>query len=529
MELRYYSDVLVLGTGIAGLTAAIEAADKGLKVHVLTKNDDPAESNTLYAQGGIVGPSDDDTPELLSADILKAGSYMNNREAVDLISSEGPRITKKFLVDRIGVDFSRQEDDSFELTREGAHSVRRILHSRDKTGFAISGALRKAVSEHENIELFTSTMALDLITNCHNSMDSQERYRKKKVIGAYALECSSEKVITFFAPSVLIATGGVGAVYQHTSNPSSATGDGIAMAYRSGAAVINAEYLQFHPTTLFHRDSENFLISESLRGEGAILLNRKRKAFMSRYNKELKDLAPRDEVSRAIYNEMELTGSSCVYLDARGIDNINLKERFPQIYGTCKELEIDIRKDLIPVVPAAHYFCGGIKADLDGKTEIEGLYAAGEAACTGLHGANRLASVSLLEGVVAGIKAAGHMVDRGASNDMKLLETIPDWVYPRKEESFDSILIDSDMITIRTIMWNYVGIRRSEKRLERALADLNYLKHRIEKFYKQSYITREVVELRNSVEISIIIAKAALSNPRSLGCHYMPDKGDANG
>lgn len=529
MKTRNYSDVLVIGTGIAGLTAALEAADRGLNVHILTKTADPAESNTLYAQGGIVGPGENDTAELLYNDIIKAGSYINNREAVHLIAEKGPGMIEEFLVSRAAVRFSADRDGKFELTREAAHSVRRILHSRDKTGFAISKSLLAAVREHERIEFYTSAMALDLISNCHHSVDHQERYKKKKIIGAYVLDIESRQVVSFFAPAVIIAAGGVGAIYQHTSNPSCATGDGIAMAWRTGALVINSEYVQFHPTTLYHRDSENFLISESLRGEGAVLLNRRREPFMKRYNKELKDLAPRDEVSRAIYTEMEETGSDCVYLDGRNIDDLDLAERFPQINETCSKLDIDIAKELIPVVPAAHYFCGGIKTDLSGFTGIDGLYAVGESACTGLHGANRLASVSLLEGVVFGMRAAERIYEVKGKNDSKLLETIPDWVYPGKEESFDSILIHSDMITIKAIMWNYVGIKRTQKRLERALADLNYLRHRIERFYKQAHVTREIVELRNAVETAIIIAKAALSNPKSQGCHYISERSNKHG
>lgn len=524
MAVRRFSDVLIIGAGIAGLSTALEAADRGLKVYVLTKTENIDESNTLYAQGGIVGSASDDTPELLSHDILRAGCYINNREAVRFIADRGPELIMRFLIDKIGVDFSRDENGEYQLTKEAAHSVRRILHSGDKTGLAITEALLRSVAEHDNIRIFNSSAALDLITNCHHSLDSQERYRDKRVNGAYVLEIETGKIITYFASAVILAAGGIGHLYQHSSNPSSSTGDGVAMAYRAGANIINSEYIQFHPTTLFHRDSGNFLISESLRGEGAVLLNEDREPFMGRYNKELKDLAPRDEVSRAIYNEMEQTGSDCVYLDATGIVNLDLKQRFPKIFKTCFDLGIDIRKDLIPVVPAAHYFCGGIKVNLKGETSVRGLYAVGESACTGLHGANRLASVSLMEGAVFGIHTGASLDILPGTPDDKLYETIPDWVHPRKEENFDSILIDSDMITIQTIMWNYVGIKRSEKRLLRAIADLNYLRHRIERFYKQSYVTREIVELRNAVETAVIITRGAISNRKSLGCHYIPQK-----
>lgn len=526
MNLRRNCDVLIVGGGIAGLSAALEAAERGLHVHILTKNKNIEESNTYYAQGGIVGSCADDTPQLLFDDILKAGCYVNNRKVVRFISEKGPEMVNRLLIEKAPVDFSKNDQNEYQLTCEAAHSVRRILHARDKTGQAISRALLKSVTEHTNIEFFGSSTALDLITNSHHSLDSQQRYEEKTVLGVYSLDNESGKVYTCFAGAVIIATGGIGHLFQHTSNPVCATGDGIAMAYRTGCEIINSEYVQFHPTTIFHRDMGNFLISESLRGEGAVLLNNKNQPFMERYNKELKDLAPRDEVSRAIYNEMEETDSDCVYLDARRIKNHDLKERFPNIFDNCMSLGIDIRKDLIPVVPAAHYFCGGIKVNIQGETSIKNLYAVGEAACTGLHGANRLASVSLMEGVVFGTHTAENIYKTFLPIDVDLLETIPDWVFPGSEESFDSILIGSDMITIQTIMWNYVGIKRSKKRLERALADLNYLHHRIERFYKTSYVTREVIELRNSVEVALLVTKAAQSNLKSLGCHYIPTKGE---
>ena len=526
MSTREFSDIVIIGAGIAGLSAAIEAADRGLKVHVLSKNKNLKESNTYYAQGGIVGASKYDSAQLLYKDILRAGCYINNRKAVRFVSEKGPELINKFLIERIGVDFSTDETGQHQFTREAAHSVRRILHSKDKTGYAITEALLKSAEANKNIRIFNCSVALDLITNCHHSMDSQQRYLEKKAIGVYSLDSHTGEVISFFAGSIIIASGGMGNLYQHTSNPASATGDGIAMAYRAGADIINSEYIQFHPTTLFHRDINNFLISESLRGEGAVLINSAHEPFMHRYNKELKDLAPRDEVSRAIYTEMEKSGSDCVYLDARHIKNLDVKERFPNIYETCISLGIDIRNDLIPVVPAAHYYCGGIKVNLQGQTSISGLYAIGEAACTGLHVANRLASVSLLEGAFFGISIAELISRINENPDDELVETIPNWIYPRKEENFDSILIGSDMITIQTIMWNYVGIKRSEKRLLRAVSDLDYLRHRIERFYKQSYVTREIVELRNSVETATLITRAALGNPKSLGCHYIPKTGD---
>jgi L-aspartate oxidase len=298
-------------------------------------------------------------------------------------------------------------------------------------------------------------------------------------------------------------------------------GDGIAMAYRIGAEIVNAEYIQFHPTILYHRDVKRFLISESLRGEGARLKNRKGEYFMATYAPVLKSLAPRDEVSRAIFREMEIEGSDYVWLDTQFVTDMSLEERFPAIYRKCKEVGIDIEKESIPVVPAAHYFCGGIKVNLSGKTSVTGLYAVGETACTGVHGANRLASVSLLEGLFFGKRAAEDAVKNNREVPVKLKKSIPDWIYPSPEEEFDPILINQDLLNIQNTMWNYAGIIRKQKRLSRAFSDLDYLNHRIEKFYKQAKISRRIIELRNSVLASRIIVRAALSNPISLGCHYV--------
>lgn len=293
------------------------------------------------------------------------------------------------------------------------------------------------------------------------------------------------------------------------------------MAYRIGAEVINAEYIQFHPTILYHRDVNRFLISESLRGEGAQLMNKQGEYFMARYNRELKDLAPRDQVARAIYHEMEPENSGYVKLDARLIRGVNLEERFPAIFGKCLEIGIDIRKEPIPVVPAAHYFCGGVKVDLSGKTNIPGLFAVGETACTGVHGANRLASVSLLEGLVWGIRAGMEAAASRLPIPAELIKSIPNWVEPTSEEAFDPMLINNDLVHIQTTMWNYAGIMRSRKRLLRAAADLDYLTHRIEQFYRGAKITRSIIELRNAILTSILIVRAALANNRSRGCHHV--------
>jgi L-aspartate oxidase len=327
--------------------------------------------------------------------------------------------------------------------------------------------------------------------------------------------------MAFFAPSVILASGGVGNLFLHTSNPVGATGDGIAMAYRIGSEILNAEYVQFHPTVLFHRDVKRFLISEALRGEGARLMNLRGEYFMERYSPENGDLAPRDEVARAIYREMERNDTDYVRLDATHISEFAVEKRFPAIYEKCLSLGIDVRKEPIPVVPAAHYFCGGVKVDLDGRTSISGLYAAGENACTGVHGANRLASVSLLEGLYWGIRCARCAIEQGNALSPSLVSSVPAWIAPTVEEDFDPVLVNQDFRTIQSTMWNYAGIIRSRKRLLRALADLDYLSHRIEQFYRGVTLTRRIIELRNSVLTASIIVRSALANPMSKGCHYI--------
>ncbi len=514
-------DLIVIGSGVAGLTCALAAAEEGRNVALLSKEPSLRECNTWYAQGGIVASGAGDSPQLLARDITEAGDSMSFSEAVELLAAEGPPFVEEFLVKRLAVPFSRSADGTIALTREAAHSVRRILFAQDVTGQAVETSLLAAVQGRPGISVFPSHAAIDLITNTHNSTDSQERYRETRVLGAYVWDEAAARVEIFFAPAVVLATGGVGNLFLHTSNPPGATGDGIAMARRIGVEVLNAEYVQFHPTILFHRDIKRFLISETLRGEGARLRNHRGEYFMTRYDPGLADLAPRDEVSRAMYREMEEEGSEYLLLDATRISGFPLEERFPGIFTTCMKAGIDIGREPIPVVPAAHYFCGGVKVDLCGRSSVPGLFAVGEAACTGVHGANRLASVSLLEGLFfgwrAGKEAAGSL--RPIARTMK--EGIPEWVSPSPEEEFDPVLIQQDMLTIQSTMWNYAGVIRTRKRLLRAMADLNYLRHRIEQFYRQAQISRPIIELRNALVAATIIVSAAYSNKSSRGCHYV--------
>jgi len=514
-------DLLVLGSGIAGLTAALTAADAGRTVAVISKEQVLAECNTRYAQGGIVARGDGDSPALLAQDITVAGDGMNCREAVELLAAEGPALVERLLVERIKVDFDRDASGRPARAQEAAHSVRRIYFSKDTTGRAIETALLAAIADHPRIQTFHSHIAIDLITNTHNSDDAQERYRPTRVIGAYLWDMSASVVRAFFASAVILATGGVGNLFLHTSNPPGATGDGLAMAHRVGAEILNTEYIQFHPTVLFHRDVKRFLISEALRGEGAHLINHSGERFMKRYDPERAELAPRDEVSRAMYREMENEGSDYLLLDARGAGESPLEERFPGIFETCMSVGLDIRREPIPVVPAAHYFCGGVKVGLTGRTSVTGLYAVGEVSCTGVHGANRLASVSLLEGLYFGYAAGKDASQSLVPISDGLQRSIPAWVFPAPGEEFDPVLIQQDMLNIQSTMWNYAGIIRTRKRLERALADLNYLSHRIEQFYRQAAVSRPLIELRNALLGSQIIVSAAYSNGKSLGCHFI--------
>jgi L-aspartate oxidase len=513
-------DVIIVGTGIAGLSAAIQAAERGAQVAVVSKEQSIVECNTHYAQGGIVAEGEADTPELLSEDIERAGSYLNSKEAVEIVAREGPGMVQDFLIDKVKVPFCPGEDGHPDRTREAAHSVRRIYHVKDRTGASIEDHLYSYAQGLPNIAFFPSSSAIDIITNTHHSQNKQERYKPTRALGVYVFNENTGEVIPMTAPATILATGGVGNLFLHTSNPVGATGDGVAMAFRAGAEILNSEFIQFHPTVLFHRDIKRFLISETVRGEGARLFNKNGEYFMERYQPGLKDLAPRDQVARAIYLEMEATDSSYVFLDTPSM-KIDIKERFPMIYETCLKANIDITKDPIPVVPAAHYFCGGVKTDMWGRTNIPGLYAVGETACTGVQGANRLASVSLLEGLVFGLRAGIDVSKNHERLDPALVRSLPDWVFPKDEESVDPILIAHDLQNIQNTMWDYVGIIRTKKRLGRAIADLNYLQHRIEDFYKSAKLSRKLLELRNAVVSASVIARAAEANPVSLGCHYI--------
>lgn len=522
--MRDLYDAVIIGTGIAGLMTGILLKEKGLNVINITKNKEVKESNTNYAQGGIIAFHENDTAESLAQDILEAGDHYNNKNAVIKFAEEAPSLVFDLLINKIGVDFSKDSNGKLDYTKEAAHSIRRILHFSDHTGEKIEETLIK-YAEKIKLPVLTSSTAIDLITNEHHSTDIQELYNGREVMGAYVLNNNTGEINSYFSYNVILATGGIGNLYQYTTNPPSATGDGLSMANRVGADILNAEFIQFHPTCLFHKDIKRFLISESLRGEGARLIDHKGNFFMDKYH-PLKELAPRDVVARAIYEEIYKTGFEYMYLDLynhyKGEKPI--EERFSRIYNTCLQGGIDITKTPIPIVPASHFFCGGIKVDMSGRTTIKNLYAIGEVSCTGLHGANRLASVSLLEGLYWAKKTSDYILKNGETFNQKRLNSIPDWKSPTKVFNFDPILIDQDWRMIKLTMWNYAGIIRTRKGLLRAKADLNYYAHRIFQFYKEAKLNQSIIELRNAIINSQIIVEAALKNEKTIGCHYIKNE-----
>jgi L-aspartate oxidase len=517
---KHRCDLLIIGSGIAGLSAAISAHEAGLDVIVITKEQNLEESNTFHAQGGIVCKGQNDSAELLINDIIEAGDGISNPDAVKLLATEGPVMVEEFLVKKIGVSFTRRNDGTFEYAQEGNHSRRRILHSMDTTGRAIEESLKKWIASLDGLRVFSNYTAIDLLTLPHHSKNPLSLYREPRCIGAYVLNNYTEKVERIFSSYTILATGGLGRIYLHTTNPACATGDGYAMAARAGARLINMEYVQFHPTTLFHNDANGFLISEAVRGEGARLTTKDGSTFMDKYSPHA-DLAPRDEVCRAMYEEMLKRGDAHVYLDVTRCKT-DVRKRFPAIYAKCLSLGIDMAKDPIPVVPAAHYSCGGVHVDEWGRTSLRNLYGVGEVSATGLHGANRLASTSLLEGLVWGLRSVTHILAHRTNDDATYKESeIPEWIYPDQEEEADPALIQQDWLSIKSTMWNYVGIIRTEKRLERATADLQYLSSRTYDFYRKSHLNPMILSLRNGVQAALIVAGAAYRNRESRGTHYI--------
>jgi L-aspartate oxidase len=518
MTIRKRTDFLVIGSGIAGLTFALKAARSG-KVAIVTKSviDD---SSTRYAQGGIAAVfREPDNFEKHISDTLVAGDGICNEDVVRLVVQEAPERIKDLI--GLGVPFDKKEDGTYDLAKEGGHSEHRILHAKDKTGEAIEETLTEKVRKNPNIEIYENHFAIEILTQHHLGIEVKKDFPGKQCYGAYVFDLIDKKVYTFLSKITVMATGGLGNVYQTTTNPEVATGDGVAMVYRAKGMIDNMEFIQFHPTSLYDPGRKpSFLITEALRGHGAILKNMAGEKFMNRYDSR-GSLAPRDIVSRAIDNEMKIWGDDHVWLDCTHLDPEGLKSKFPNVYEHCFQRGIDITKDLIPVVPCVHYSCGGIKVDTNGQSNIDRLYALGEVSSTGLHGANRLASNSLIEAVVFSHRAFIHSEKRTASLDFE--EKVPDWDYKGTTHLEEMVLITQSLREVQTIMSNYVGIVRSDLRLDRALVRLEILYRETESLYKRSLVSRPICELRNLINVGYLIIKMAKNRKESIGLHYSID------
>jgi len=509
-------DFVVIGSGIAGLSFALKAARHG-SVAVITKRKGP-DSNTAWAQGGIACViSDEDSFELHVRDTLEAGAGLCDEQVVRTIVTEAPARIQDLV--ELGVQFDEREVSghrAFDLGREGGHSKRRVLHVRDETGKEIENVMLRELGRQPHVTLLENHMAVDLITAAKLGFASEDR-----CLGTYVLDENSGEVETIRSDRIVLATGGCGKVYLYTTNPDIATGDGVAMAWRAGVTIANMEFIQFHPTCLFHPKAKSFLISEAVRGEGGVLRNNRGEDFMKRYDPR-GSLAPRDIVARAIDAEIKRSGAQCVFLDITDKPIEFIRDRFPHIYETCLRLGTDMTKQPIPVVPAAHYQCGGIRTNVNGATDLPGLYAIGEVGCTGLHGANRLASNSLLEGLVVAHRAVEAAVASRSSETRRAI-SLPEWQSGDVQNVDELVVIYHNWDEIRRLMWDYVGIVRTDKRLQRASARLRNLQREIREFYWNFKVSVDLLELRNLATVAALIVDSALSRKESRGLHYTLD------
>jgi L-aspartate oxidase len=518
------SDILIIGSGVAGLMFALKVADHGTVALVTKKR--AMDSNTNLAQGGIASVfGEQDSFDLHIQDTLASGDGLCNLDVVERVVKGGPARINELI--EMGVQFNVRSDSrddsrtrSFDLGREGGHSRNRIIHAHDMTGREVEQVLVDRVRRHPNIRLFENHIAIDLITRSTRiKRGLVTTTHEDFCCGAYVIDRNSQQVKTFAAHLTLLATGGAGKVYLYTSNPDIATGDGIAMAYRAGATVANLEFVQFHPTCLYHPEAKNFLISEAVRGEGGILIDARGRPFMADYDPQ-KDLACRDVVARAIDAELKKSGADSVFLDITHKSADFIGQRFPNIQAKCLEFGIDITREPIPVVPAAHYMCGGVVTDIDGRTDIHHLFAIGETACTGLHGANRLASNSLLEALVYSDAAARAAIADLRANTLESAKELPGWDDMGAGDSDEMIMITHGWDEIRRLMWNYVGIVRSDKRLERALRRIEFIQKEIHDYYWHFKVFPDLIELRNIATVAELIIKCAIHRKESRGLHY---------
>lgn len=516
--MKIITDYLVIGSGLAGLSFALKVAETGT-VTILTKHV-LEESNTSYAQGGIAAVlSSPDSFSKHIDDTNIAGAGLCNQEVVTKVVSYAPHLIQDLLT--WGTRFDTEKDGAFNLAKEGGHSEHRILHHKDNTGFEIQRALCNSIRSHKNIRVLEHYFAVDLITQHHQGELVKRHQQDISCFGAYALDIKTDKVYTILAKTTMLATGGAGQVYSTTTNPNIATGDGFAMVYRAKGILDNMEFVQFHPTALFNPgESPAFLISEALRGFGGILRNKDGEEFMNNYDSR-GNLAPRDIVARAIDNEMKTSGNDFVFLDCTHIDKKELKDHFPNIYEKCSSIGIDISKNMIPVTPAAHYFCGGVKVDAYGRTSIKHLFAAGEVSCTGLHGANRLASNSLLEAIAFADFAASVAINEKEANPIQ--SSIPDWDFEGTSHPEEMVLITQSLKEVQQILSNYVGIVRSQERLKRAFNRLWTIYSETEDLYKKTTLSPKLCELRNLILVGYMVIKSAKARKQSIGLHYMVD------
>lgn len=516
---NYDFDVLILGCGIAGLATAVKLAESNLKIGIVTRAKDPLVSNTYWAQGGIIYPQSHDKD--LAKDIQVASSGTSNPNAIDTLSKFGKIAIDELLLDKAQANFERDENNTLKYTKEAAHSIERILYRGDYTGKEIQISLLNLLKDKQRyptVHFLEGHTGIDLITAAHHGITISQRYEERKILGAYLLNQDGDCVVKAMAKKTVLATGGVGALYLHHSNSGASRGDGIAMAKRAGADIIDMEFIQFHPTTFYDSSSHGrFLVSEAVRGEGGILINSNGERFMGKYHPEM-ELAPRDVVARSIMEETIVTRHECVYLDISHKDSDWIKDRFPTIYNHCLEHGIDMTAEPIPVVPAAHYTCGGVKIDDKGQTSIKNLYAVGEVSCSGLHGANRLASTSLLEGLTWGYLAAINISETIEDETLYSHLQINNW--QEEHTSIDKALVQQDWMTLKLTMWNYVGLSRTTNRLKRARAMFNEISDEVDRFYRSCKLDDSLIGLRNAIEVSSMIVKSSMRNKESIGCFY---------
>ncbi len=518
MGKQFNSDVLVIGSGAAGLTLALQLADSA-RVTVISK-DALTEGSTFYAQGGVSAVlNDDDSIDSHVQDTLDAGAGLCNKKTVQFAVEHARNAVQRLI--EYGVPFTREINsdgvENYHLTREGGHSHRRVIHAADTTGRAMESTLADRVKQHPNLTIYEQHIAVDLITG------DKLGIANNRCLGAYVLDRKKQRVHAFRSKFVILATGGASKVYLYTSNPDVSTGDGIAMAWRAGCRVANMEFIQFHPTCLYHPKAKSFLVSEAVRGEGGKLLLPDGRPFMHKFDPR-GELAPRDVVARAIDHEMKRTGSNCVYLDISFKPVDEIKKRFPNIYQRCLEYGFDLAMEPIPVVPAAHYTCGGVMTDINGHTDIDGLYAIGETAHTGMHGANRLASNSLLECIVFGESAANNI--RSKLKKTKLPDPLPDWDESRVTDSDEEVVVSHNWDELRRFMWDYVGIVRTTKRLQRAKHRVDLLASEMHDYYGNFRVTNDLLELRDLTVVADLIIRSAMQRKESRGLHYTLDYPD---